>query len=190
MHRIYGNGTLIPVSVVLIMLINVTDISNYEEFYGIIDKMKCLKDTVFKFIKSNTPATISNFHMIYYQDVTSHVQVALSSEPDVGMYFFFAMFYYIHILIIGIFFFNPMMLRPDDYTKYFEDPMVVNCICTTIYTMFIASFEIFKQSPKVKFSEFFGKLAEIMAMTILHEEQSNNYKNNIVDVLKFRITLP
>lgn len=80
--------------------INVTDINNYEEFYGIIDKMKCLKDTVLKFIKSNTPATISNFHMIYYQDVTSHVQVALTSEPDIGMYFFFALFYYYYTYYI------------------------------------------------------------------------------------------
>lgn len=66
--------------------INVSDFNDYEEFYGIVNKMKCLKDTILKFVKSNTPATISNFHMIYYQDITSRVRVPLTAEPDTGMY--------------------------------------------------------------------------------------------------------
>lgn len=76
-----------------------------------------------------------------------------------------------------------MAARSDDYSIYFNDDLVMKCICTAMYTMFSASFERFVQSPRVNLAEFFCNLADIMSTKILHDERSNDYKNRIVDIL-------
>jgi len=62
------------------------DINDYDEFCDVIEKMKCLKSTFDKTSKNSLPTTTSNFHKIYYQDITSHAYVTKTHENDTGIF--------------------------------------------------------------------------------------------------------